>query len=94
MTCRIDRVVERDLEVLYVSGRIEAEDLDVLRAALGPGSVTLAIDLKDVDLIDGDVVRFLAIIEANGGSLRHCPAFIRQWINRERVQMRPDQPEA
>ncbi|HEY1302056.1 MAG TPA: hypothetical protein VGF24_00815 [Vicinamibacterales bacterium] len=93
MTCRIDRVVEEDSEVLYVSGRIEGDDLDVLRAALGADS-TLTIDLKDVDLIDGDVVRFLAIIEANGGSLRHCPAFIRVWINRERVQMSPDRPEA
>ena len=90
MTCRIDRVVEEDLEVLYVSGRIEGEDLGVLRAALGPDSGALAIDLKDVDLIDGDVVRFLAIIEANGVALRNCPAFIREWVNRERAQMRPD----
>jgi hypothetical protein len=94
MTCRIDRVVEAGLEVLYVSGRIEGADLDVLRAALGPDSGALAIDLKDVDLIDGDVVRFLAIIEANGGTLRNCPAFIREWVSQERAQMRPDQPDA
>ena len=90
MACRIDRVVEEDLSVLYVSGRIEAADLDVLRAALGPDSGAIAIDLKDVDLIDGDAVRFLAIIEADGAALRNCPAFIREWVSRERAQMRQD----
>jgi hypothetical protein len=86
MTCRIDRVLENDLEVFYVSGRIEREDLEVLRAALGPEARTLAIDLRDVGLIDGEAVKFLAIIEANGGTLRNCPAFIREWIDRERSQ--------
>ena len=93
MACRIDRVVEEGLSVLYVSGRIEAEDLDLLRAALGPDSGAFAIDLKDVDLIDGDAVRFLAIIEAGGAALRNCPAFIREWVSRERAQMRSNQPE-
>src|SRR5262249_7994672 len=92
MTCRIDRIVEEDLEIFYVSGRIEGKDLNVLRAAIGTDAGAFAIDLKDVDLIDGDAVTFLAIIEANGGALRNCPAFIREWVNRERAQMRPDQP--
>ena len=84
MTCRIDRVLEDDLEVFYVSGRIEGEDLDVLRAALGPDTGALAIDLRDIGLIDGEAVKFLAIIETNGGTLRNCPAFIREWIDREK----------
>ena len=92
MTCRVDRVLE--LEVFYVSGRIEREDLDVLRAAFGsahPGD--LAVDLKDVSLVDGEAVTFLAIIEANGGTLRNCPAFIRQWIDRERSRAESPPPE-
>jgi len=84
MTCRIDRVLEDDLEIFYVSGRIEREDLEVLRAALGPEARALAIDLRDVGLIDGEAVKFLAIIETNGGTLRNCPAFIREWIDREK----------
>ena len=84
MTCRIDRVLEDDLEVFYVSGRIEREDLVVLRAALGPDTGALAIDLRDIGLIDGEAVKFLAIIETNGGTLRNCPAFIREWIDREK----------
>jgi hypothetical protein len=94
MTCRVDRVLEDNLEIFYVSGRIEREDLDVLRAAFGsadPGDVV--IDLRDVGLIDGEAVKFLAIIEANGGTLRNCPAFIRQWIERERSRGKSPLPE-
>jgi len=93
MTCRIDRVLENDLEVFYVSGRIEREDLEVLRAALGPEARALAIDLRDVGLIDGEAVKFLAIIEANGGALRNCPAFIREWIEREKSQEKSTESE-
>ena len=93
MTCRIDRVLENDLEVFYVSGRIEREDLEVLRAALGPEARALAIDLRDVGLIDGEAVKFLAIIEANGGTLRNCPAFIREWIEREKSQEKSTESE-
>ncbi len=91
--CRIDRVLEGDLKVFYVSGRVEREDLDVLRAALGPDTGALAIDLRDVGLIDGEAVKFLAIIEANGGTLRNCPAFIREWIERERSQEKSTESE-
>jgi len=93
MTCRIDRVLEDDLEVFYVSGRIEGEDLDVLRAAIGPETGALAIDLRDIGLIDGETVKFLAIIETNGGTLRNCPAFIREWIDRERSQEKSTESE-
>jgi hypothetical protein len=91
MTCRVDRVREDDLEVFYVSGRIQGEDLDILRAAFGSDPGNCAIDLRDVGLIDGEAVKFLAIIEANGGTLRKCPAFIRQWIDREKA--RPKSPQ-
>jgi hypothetical protein len=94
MTFRVDRLIEEDVTVLRLSGRIKAEELDVLRAAVEEESGAVAIDLKDVGLIDGDTVRFLAIIEANGGALRNCPAFIREWVNREQAQARPDQSEA
>jgi hypothetical protein len=93
MTCRVDRVREDDLEVFYVSGRIQGEDLDILRAAFGSDPGNFAIDLRDVGLIDGEAVKFLANIEANGGTLRNCPAFIRQWIERETSRAKSPQPE-
>jgi len=69
--------------VLRISGRIAREDLDVLRNALEDGRV-VALDLTEVELADRDAVALLAGTESNGIELRHCPAYIREWVTRER----------
>ena len=83
MTCRIDRLSIEQGVVLRISGRITGEDLDVLRTALEEGRV-VAIDLTEVELVDRDAVKLLAHTEGNGIELRHCPAYIREWVTRER----------
>ena len=82
MTCRIDRMVIEQGVVLRISGRIAGEDLDVLRNALEDGRV-VALDLTEVELADRDAVTVLAQAERNGIALRHCPAYIREWMTRE-----------
>ena len=83
MTCRIDRLaIERGV-VLRLSGRIAGDDVDVLRIALEE-SGAVAIDLDDIELVDRDAVTFLAVSESSGIELTRCPAFIREWIARER----------
>ena len=83
MTCRIDRMLIEQGVVLRISGRIAGEDLDVLRNALEDGRV-VALDLTEVELADRDAVTLLAGTESNGIELRHCPAYIREWVTRER----------
>ena len=83
MTCRIDRLSIEQGVVLRISGRISGEDLDVLRTALEEGRV-VAVDLTEVELVDRDAVTLLARTEGNGIELRHCPAYIREWVTRER----------
>ena len=83
VTCRIDRFPTDQGLVLRISGRITGEDLDILRTALEDGSV-VAVELAELELIDRDAMKLLAINEANGIELRHCPAYIREWIRRER----------
>jgi hypothetical protein len=83
MTCRIDRRSIEHGVVLRISGRIAGDDLDVLRTALEEGGV-VALDLIEVELVDRDAVKLLARTEGNGIELRHCPAYIREWVTRER----------
>ena len=83
MTCRIDSMLIEQGVVLRISGRIAGEDLDVLRNALEDGRV-VALDLTEVELADRDAVTLLARTERNGIELRHCPAYIREWVTRER----------
>jgi hypothetical protein len=83
VTCRIDRIpTDRGL-VLRIVGRVTRDDLDVLRTAL-EDSVVVAVELAELELVDRDALKLLATYEANGIELRHCPAYIREWITRER----------
>jgi len=83
MTCRIDRLSTEQGLVLHISGRIAAEAVEVVRAALDEFPV-VAIEIADVEVVDGDAVKLLAHTEAEGIELRNCPAYIREWITKER----------
>jgi hypothetical protein len=85
MTCRIDRAVTREqLVVLRISGQITGEHVDTLRAVLEQEGKAVAIDLQDVLLVNHEAVTLLALCENNGTELRNCPAYIREWVTKER----------
>ena len=84
MTCRIDRRWTEQGLLLYISGRLASEDLEVVRTALD-GRRVVAIELSEVELVDRDAVKLLAQAEAEGIELRSCPAYIREWITNERT---------
>jgi len=45
----------------------------------------VALDLKDVLLVDREAIRLLAFHESNRAELRNCPAYICHWVTRERA---------
>jgi hypothetical protein len=97
MSCRIERVGGDDLVVLYISGKLAGEHVDTLRNLLRQEVSTRAIDLQSVSLVDREAVQFLAQTEYNGTELRNCPAYVREWVTRERSEMhaeRQDLPQA
>ena len=67
-----------------LSGRIRSEHLDQLTALLQAEHGEVVLDLKEVRLVSCEVVRFLASCESRGAQLCNCPAYIREWILRER----------
>jgi hypothetical protein len=71
--------------VLTLSGRLEADNVSELSALLAaePAGTAVALDLKDVVLVDREIVRFLRGRERDGVTLRNCPSYIRVWIERE-----------
>jgi hypothetical protein len=92
MTCRINRfVIGEDLVILCISGRITAQDVDMLRDLLDQEKSAVAIDLKDVLLVDREAVKFLALCESSAVELRNCAAYIREWIKRERTDANASQ---
>jgi hypothetical protein len=87
MSCRIDRhVTGEHLVVLCISGRITGQHVEMLRGVLEEEADALAIDLKNVSLVDREAVTLLAGCETNGTELRNCPLYIREWVTRERAE--------
>ena len=64
--------------------------MDTLRNALRQEAGALAIDLKNVSLVDREAVKVLARCETNGTELRNCPPYIREWVSRERAETKED----
>jgi hypothetical protein len=91
--CRIDRVVSSEnLVVLFVSGCVAGQHVDMLRGVLGQESGGFAIDLRNVLLVDREAVKLLALTEDRGIELRNCPPYVREWVTRERAEI-PERPE-
>ena len=72
--------------VFRIIGRMQAERVADLEELLKSedGARQIVLDLKDLTLVDRDVVRFFGRCEKRGIKLENCPAYIREWITRER----------
>jgi hypothetical protein len=83
---KIERATDGDLVTFTLSGQIEEEQVAELCALFDPGAEghKLVLDLHEVWLVNREAVRFLARCEAQGVQLARCPAYIREWIVRER----------
>ena len=72
--------------IFTLMGRMIKEDIAALETLFRSESNVryLILDLKDLTLVDRDAVRFLGQCEADNITLKNCPAYIREWITRER----------
>lgn len=79
---KIRRSEDNGHAIFALSGRIEAGQLpdlqELLDAEAEPTEVML--DLKEVQLVDREAIRFLAAWKARGIGLKDCPSYIRRWI--------------
>ena len=86
MTFKVETEVRGEFTVFVLSGRIEGQAIDELGRLFELHTVSRAVvlDLKDVRLVDREVMRFLARSEADGVRLENCPAYVREWMEREK----------
>ena len=84
MTLRIERSVRQGIMVFTLSGRMTAEEVAELKALFDADYRKIVLDLRDVRLADRDAVQFLRDCEADGMKLENCPAYIREWMDREK----------
>jgi anti-anti-sigma regulatory factor len=72
--------------VFKLSGRMGAENIGELETLIKAETSgrRIVLDLKDLTLVDQNVVSFLRRCETDSLQLRNCPAYIRKWITGER----------
>jgi hypothetical protein len=82
---RITRVTDTGTPTLILSGRIGAVQLpDVRRSVQAEEARDLVLDLREVTLVDVEAVQFFSRCEQDGIRIAHCPAYIREWMAREK----------
>jgi len=88
MVLKIEKVPDGPDTVLRLSGRIESEQVQELKAQIDGRTQRIVLDLEQVRLVDLDAVHFLAVCERKGIELRHCSAYVREWILSEKPRIR------
>jgi anti-anti-sigma regulatory factor len=86
MTFRIETAARGKCTVFVLSGRVEVPAIAELRRLLELPTKhrNIVLDLKDVSVVDREVLRFLVSCEADGVKLENCAPYIREWMERER----------
>jgi hypothetical protein len=82
VTLKIEKTLGEHGTILKLIGRIRAEHLAELRRQIA-ASAPSVLELREVSLVDAEVVRFLSACESEGIQLLNCTAYIREWIARE-----------
>ena len=72
--------------MFILSGRLAKSAIAELRRLfeLHTDHRHIALDLKDVRMIDREAMRFFINCEADGVTLEHCTPYIREWMDREK----------
>jgi len=86
MTCKIERLASKgNMIMLRLCGWIQVEHVKTIRELIEQETGKVALDLREMTLVDRDVVNFLAACELKGIELRNCPAFLREWVTSEKA---------
>ena len=67
-----------------LSGHMKAEEVAELKALFDTDYRTIVLDLRDVRFADRGAVKFLRSCERDGMKLENCPAYVREWMDREK----------
>lgn len=86
MTFRIETTVRGRFTVFQLSGRIATEAIAELQRLfeVQTDCNEIVLDLRDVSMVNREVMRFLARCEADGVKLENCAPYIREWMEREK----------
>jgi hypothetical protein len=85
MAFRIETAARGRLSIFILSGHIETQAMAELERLfeLHTDCRDIVVDLRDVSMVDREVMRFLIRCESDGVTLENCTPYIREWMKRE-----------
>ena len=86
MTLRIEKDSNGQSTTIRLIGRMQREHIEELKAQIKAEGASVTLDMSEVNLVDLDVVRFLATCQTEGIFLVHCSPYIYNWIAKERFR--------
>ena len=86
---RIQRSANEEV-VFTLSGQMDDESIAELETLINSevNGCRIVLDLKDLTLVNENAITFLERCEANSITLKNCPAYIREWITRQRREVK------
>jgi len=76
-----------------LSGRLEFKHVNELHSLIRQEELKVALDLREVNLLDREAVEFLVACEMDGVLLNNCSPYIREWVTRESSRKRLSSPD-
>jgi hypothetical protein len=71
-----------EIHGVTLSGRMDPEHVSELKEPFDR-DYHIILDLRDLRLADRDAVKFLMGCERDGMKFENCPAYVREWMDRE-----------
>jgi hypothetical protein len=62
---------------------MEVEQVAELKELFDNDYRNIILDLRELRLADRDAVKFLRSCERDGMNMENCPAYVREWMDRE-----------
>ena len=84
MTLKIVKTSRGKRTTVRLSGEAKSEHIDLIKAEMKDQRLQIVFDLRELSLVDVNIVRFLGSCETEGVELLHCSRYVREWITRER----------
>lgn len=83
---KIEKNSQGGVTTVHLVGHFQSEHIGELRNQLEHNGPRFVLDLKELTLVDADVVRFLGICEVDGVGIVNCSPYIREWMKQERKE--------
>jgi anti-anti-sigma regulatory factor len=80
---KIEKNTRGGKTTIRLIGHLQAEHVGELQKQLQDNRPQFVLDLKEVTIVDVDVVRFLGACEQEGVKIVHFSPYIREWVQRE-----------